>query len=247
MLGLALWLLRTQALYQPYRLWQALERPDWPLIRTFARLGLPGGLAILVEVTSFTLMALFIARLGTVPLASHQIAANLAAVLYMVPLSLGIATSSRTSYWLGAANPRQARHTVLTGLKMTLAAALGLSGLLWLTREAIASAYASHLEVIDMASTLLAWVALYHLFDAVQAVCVFVLRCYRITLLPLLVYGVLLWGVGLGGGYGLAYWTVLPAPWPAPASFWATGTLALALTALLFSLLLRRVMVQKTP
>jgi hypothetical protein len=31
------------------------------------------------------------------------------------------------------------------------------------------------------------------------------LRCYRITLVPLLIYGVLLWGVGLAGGYFLAY------------------------------------------
>ena len=56
----------------------------------------------MVEVTSFTLMALFIARQGTTASAAHQIASNLAALLYMVPLSLAIATSARVSYWLGA-------------------------------------------------------------------------------------------------------------------------------------------------
>jgi MATE family multidrug resistance protein len=65
------------------------------------QLGVPAGLAIMVEVTSFTLMALFIARQGTTAAAAHQIAANMAAVLYMVPLSLAIATSTRVSYWLG--------------------------------------------------------------------------------------------------------------------------------------------------
>ena len=65
MLALALWLLRTQDFYAPYRIWQRLERPDWRQIGEFARLGIPGGLAILVEITSFTLMALFIARQGT--------------------------------------------------------------------------------------------------------------------------------------------------------------------------------------
>ena len=68
----------------------------------FARLGIPAGLAVMVEVTSFTLMALFIARQGTTASAAHQIASNLAALLYMVPLSLAIATSARVSYWLGA-------------------------------------------------------------------------------------------------------------------------------------------------
>ena len=54
-------------------------------------------------------MALFIARLGTLASAAHQVAANLAAVLYMVPLSLAIATSARVSFWLGAGDRAGAR------------------------------------------------------------------------------------------------------------------------------------------
>ena len=75
--ALAVWLLRTQSLYTPLQLWQRLERPDPAQLAAFMRLGLPAGLAILVEVTSFTLMALLIARQGTLAAASHQIAANL--------------------------------------------------------------------------------------------------------------------------------------------------------------------------
>src|SRR5690606_10095503 len=78
-LGIATWLLRTDALYRPYAVWRRLEAPHWPTIAQFARLGVPAGLAIMVEVTSFTLMALFIARQGTLPAAAHQIASNLAA------------------------------------------------------------------------------------------------------------------------------------------------------------------------
>ncbi|MES1265305.1 MAG: MATE family efflux transporter, partial [Variovorax sp.] len=102
MVLLAAWTLRTQDLYKPYAIWAALERPHWPTIAEFARLGVPGGLAVMVEVTSFTLMALFIARQGAIAAAAHQVAANLAAVMYMVPLSLSIATSARVSWWLGA-------------------------------------------------------------------------------------------------------------------------------------------------
>ncbi len=243
MLGLALWMLRTQDLYRPYRIWKAMERPDWRQIGSFARLGVPGGLAIMVEVTSFTLMALFVARLGAVASAGHQIAANLTGVLYMLPLSLAIATSSRASYWLGAGRPQMARSTIATGLKLTVGAAFALSGMLWTARHVLASAYATHPAVISLASALLAWVALYHLFDAVQAVCVFVLRCYRITLAPLLVYCVLLWGVGLGGGYVLAYHGLAGhAPTATPVTFWAASAAALAATALVFTVLLWRVL-----
>lgn len=242
LLGVALWMLRSQPLYRPYRIWQRLERPDWAQIRAFARLGVPGGLAILVEVTSFTLMALFIARQGTVAAASHQIAANLAAVLYMMPLSIAIASSSRVSYWLGAGQPQRAREVVALGVRYTLSMALLQAGLLFLGREAVADVYAAQPAVAALAAQLLAWVALYHLADAMQALCVFLLRCYRITVQPLVIYGVLLWGVGLGGGYLLAYEGLAGwAPQPTPATFWATGLGALGLTALGFLALVRRV------
>ena len=58
------------------------------------------------------------------------------------------------------------------------------------------------------------------------------LRCYRVTLMPLVLYCALLWGVGLGGSYLLAYRGI--GPWPAmqsPLAFWLMSALALALTA----------------
>jgi MATE family multidrug resistance protein len=78
---------------------------------------------VLVEVTSFTLMALFIARLGTAAAAAHQIAANLLAVAYMMPLSLAIATSARVSFWLGAGDAAKARHACRLGFELTVQSA----------------------------------------------------------------------------------------------------------------------------
>ena len=90
------------------------------------------------------------------------------------------------------------------------------------------------------AAALLPWVAVYHLFDALQAVCVFVLRSFGIATASLVVYSEMLWGLGLGGGYWLAYQGLpgLP-PLNSPQAFWGAGALALALTALAFIALLR--------
>jgi MATE family multidrug resistance protein len=83
-------------------------------------------------------------------------------------------------------------------------------------------------------------VAAYHLADACQTLCVFVLRSYEITVAPLVVYCVLLWGLGLGGGYLMAYssWS----PWVqmahSPTAFWACSALALAITAAAFGVML---------
>ena len=240
---LAIWLLRTQPLYRPYAIWRRMERPDWHVIGQFARLGIPGGLAIMVEVTSFTLMALFIARQGTVASAAHQVAANLATVLYMTPLSIAIATSARVSYWLGAGDHKRARLAIRTGFKLALALSLGLSATMLLGRHGIASVYAKSPEVAALAAGLLGWLAVYHLGDAVQALCVFVLRCYRVAVAPLVAYCVLLWGVGLYGGYLLAYRGIgTLAAQNSPLAFWQASTLALALLApILLAILWRAV------
>ena len=239
----AVLMLHTQTLYQPFGLWRALERPEWPQIGRFLRLGLPGGLAYLVEVTSFTLMALFIARLGTTASASHQIAASMATVLYMVPLSLAIASSARVSFWIGSGHPARAQHVVLMTLRLLALVSISLSAIIFIARHTLASWYSSNPEIIELASSLLLWVAVYHVADSVQAVSAFLLRCYRITLAPLAIYGVLLWGLGLWGGYQLTYHGVgaLPATEQA-RSFWVASTVAIVLVALaLLSLLLRAV------
>jgi MATE family multidrug resistance protein len=90
---------------------------------------------------------------------------------------------------------------------------------------------------------LLLWTAAFHLFDGLQALGVFILRCFRITLAPFLIYAVLLWGLGLFGGYRLAYHGI--GPWPAmqtPAAFWIAGMVALALAALIFWLMIWQVL-----
>ena len=247
MLLTGLWLLRTQDIYRPYRLWRLPEKPQWSVLQHFLRLGVPAGLSIMVEVTSFTLMALFIARLGAVASASHQIAASLAAVLYMVPLALGIASSARTGYWLGAGQPHRARQAAGLGISLAIGAAVLCAAALLLGREAIAHAFTNDRVVAQTAMVWLAWVAVYHLADAVQAVCAFLLRCYRITIAPLLVYTAFLWGFGLYGGYLWAYEDSVLSGWlqwtgrPAVDTFWISSSLALAAVSVLFAALVWRV------
>ncbi len=240
-LGLALWLVRTGSLYRPYAIWQPLERPHWHTIGQFARLGVPAGLSIMVEVTSFTLMSLFIARQGTLSAAAHQIASNMAAVMYMVPLSVAIATSARVSYWLGAGDAKKARAIIRTGFRIGWSLAVVLAAIVLAARSGIASLYSADPHVAAVAAGLLALVAAFHLGDATQALCVFVLRSYRVTVAPLVAYCVLLWGVGVVGGYQLAYRGIGPvAALHTPAAFWTASSFALGLLAFILPLILWR-------
>lgn len=244
MFAVALWLMRTQDFYAPLALWQKLERPDWLQLGRFCRLGIPAGLAILVEVTSFTLMALYVARQGSLSSASHQIAANLAAICYMVPLSLAIATSARVSYWRGAGDEAQARTLIQQCFKLALFIGIATAATLLIARTWIADIYTDSPRVLAMTSWLLICVAAYHVADCVQTYCIFVLRCYRVTVAPLVIYCLLLWGGGLGLGYWLTYrWQAAEGwlDWQAtPMPFWVCSAAALFVTAMAFSSILHR-------
>lgn len=239
LLAVALVMLRRQDAFRALVLWQAIEHPDRAQQGHFLRLGLPAALSVMVEVTSFTLMALFIARQGVLAAAAHQIAANVAAVLYMVPLSLAIAVSAHVSFCRGAGDEAQAARLALKGLMAAALTGIALAAILVIARKPLSALYTPSAEVRALAGPLLVWVAAYHVADAMQTLCIFVLRSYRITLMPLLVYGVLLWGLGLGGGYALAYhgWAGF-GPWHSPAPFWGASAAALLLTAIAFGGLL---------
>lgn len=234
------YLLRNRSFYDRYRLWHRLEAPDWRVLGQLARLGIPNAMSVTVEVTSFTLMALFIARLGTVASASHQVMTSLAALTYMVPLSFAIATSARVSYWIGAQRPREAIRATRDGFVLVVGCALAVAAVLLLLHNPIAQAYTRQPPVALMAGGMISWLSLYVLADAIQVMCFFLLRCYRVTLAPLMIYCVLLWGGGLSGGYWLAYrgsdtWTSMQHP----VAFWITSSLALVVASVLMALLLR--------
>jgi MATE family multidrug resistance protein len=171
----------------------------------------------------------------------------MAAVLYMLPLSLAIASSARVSYWIGAGDVKRARHALRTGLGLIVALGFSVALLMGWQREAIASFYTQSPEVAALAAALLLWLTLYHAADAVQVFCVFALRSYGITLLPLLTYAILLWGLGLAGGYAVAYGTGFDnalLSWLSPQSpiaFWQTASVALTITTAVLLPLLWRV------
>jgi MATE family multidrug resistance protein len=207
-------------------------------IRHITRLGIPNGLSVTVEVTSFTMMALFIARLGTSSSASHQVAANLAALLYMVPLSFSIATSARASYWIGAQNINMMKKSVRSGFEFVTLIAFVLAAIVGFCQKEIASIYVTDPNVIKLTAQLIGLVALYHFFDAIQTMCFFVLRSLKIVFIPFLFYSCLLWGLGLGGGFMLAYeYDVIF--FQSPSAFWLSSSMALFFVSLSLLVLLR--------
>jgi len=177
-------------------------------------------------------LALLIARLGTSVTGGHQITMNLAALTFQVPFALGVATGTLTAQAIGAGDMRRARVTGWTGIGIGAVVALMIALAFWALRDAIVSVYTSDPVVAGVALSLVGYLIAFHVFDAVQGVAGFVLRAYKVAILPTVVYAVALWGFGLTGGYVVAFHPVLGRPRGA-AGMWLMQAVALALTAVL--------------
>lgn len=229
--------------FAPFEIFKRFCWPQWKRQAELLKLGIPMGLSYLIEVTSYTFMALFIARFGTTTLAGHQIAGNLGAVLYMTPLSIGIATSTLVAQALGAQRAAQARRLARHGIATAVVIACGYSAIVFALRPLIIGGYTPDPAVSLAAMPLVAIVALYHVFDALQVTTAFALRAYKVVVVPTVIYAVALWGVGLGGGYLLGFDVIGATPsWMTGArGFWIANTASLVIAGAGLAVYLARI------
>lgn len=209
--------------------------PSWSRQRELLRLGLPSGGATLIEVSSFTFIALLLARFGATTVAGHQIVANVIALLFMLPLSYGIASSVLVAQALGAGERETARRAGLRGYRFAVGTAFAVVVLMYLLREPLVAQFTRDPHVAAVALGLLGIGLMFHFFDAVQGVSAFILRGYKVAFVPMLIHSVTLWAIGLAGGWWLAYRP--PPSWPlgAAPSFWLAAAIGLAIAAVVLS------------
>ncbi|MEZ5505822.1 MAG: MATE family efflux transporter [Gammaproteobacteria bacterium] len=218
---------------------ERLSPPHLPTLGRLIRLGLPIGMAIFIEVSLFCVIALFIASIGTQVVAGHQIALNVASMVFMIPLSLSLALTVRVGFNLGRRNAAGIRHSLIAGMCLIVAFAVINSSLMVLLREQIVGVYTQDLSVIALASTLLVFAAIFQLSDGLQVGANGVLRGLQDTAIPMLLTVVAYWCVGLPVGYvlGLTDW-ITPAM--GAQGFWIGLVAGLTVAALLLNLRVRQ-------
>jgi MATE family multidrug resistance protein len=245
MLGAALLILRLNPFYAIFDLFDSgFVAPHWRALGAILKLGVPMGLSYFIEVTSFALMALFIARFGDAALSGHQITANFGAILYMLPISIASATGTLVAQALGAREPLQARAIGMAGIRLAMCLSSIIGATIWLARDVIAHAYTPNPAIIAAALPLFMFISFYQLFDATQTVTAFVLRAYRAAVIPTVMNAVALWGVGLGGGYLLGidpFGLGLPTATHGAAGFWISNSASLVVLAAGLTWYLRKV------
>jgi len=241
------WIVRSPA-YRSTQPFTGFERPSWPEIRTLLRIGLPIGVTYFAETSAFSLIALLVAGFGTTQVAAHHIALNFASLVFMVPMSLGIALLTRVGQALGADDPRMARFRAWVGVGMALSVAVVSAAAIGMLNAQIASAYTNDGAVALLAAQLLVFAALFQLPDALQVATSSAIRAYKVTRAPMVIHLAAFWGLclPLGCVLGLA---PLWLPWrPVPAmgaqGFWIALVAGLSIAALGLLWLLNRLSLQ---
>jgi len=199
LLGIAWVLLRPHV--RPFR----PESMRWkPMVRML-RLGAPIGAQMAMEYGAFGLAGLLMGLLGTIAVAGHQIALNLAALTFMVPWGVSQATAVLVGRGVGAEDPDRARRAAVGGLILG-AGFMTLTMVVFFTVPGpLARIYSGDPPVLALAATLLPIAAVFQVFDGIQVVALGILRGVGDTRAPMILNLLGFWAVGLPLGIALAF------------------------------------------
>ena len=192
------------------------EALDPAALARVLRLGVPIGLQMQLEYGIFALVALLMGRLGTVPMAAHQIALTVASVTFMVPQGVGGAAAVLVGQAVGAGDGPRARRAAAAslgaGAGFMLLAGLALVAL----PGPLARLFSAEAPVLAVATLLLPIAGVFQVFDGLQVVSIGVLRGVGDTRAPVVLNVLGFWllglpaslwfGFGLGGGAAGLWW-----------------------------------------
>ncbi len=216
-----------------HALFQRVWRPDWEAFGTVFRLGWPIGLTGLAEVGLFTASSLMMGMIGTLELAAHGIALQIASATFMIHLGLSNAATIMAGRAYGLRDTGGLARGGAVAIALSMGVALATVGLFLAVPEPLLGAFLDPADpdralVIGVGVGLLAAAALFQLVDAAQVMALGLLRGVQDTRVPMVMAAVSYWGVGLSASYGLGFMTPLGG-----VGIWLGLALGLAVAAVL--------------
>ncbi|MCQ8782375.1 MATE family efflux transporter [Mangrovibrevibacter kandeliae] len=225
----------TRPALRKYELYARFWRPDWPALGEVLRLGWPIGASIVAEVGLFYAASIMMGWLGTIALAAHGIALQLASTAFMIPLGLSNAATIR----VGLAYGRGDRIGLARGATVVLAVAaviaLLCASLFWTLPAWLIGLYLdpgnpNAGEVLLFAVPLLGIAAAFQIVDALQVIGAGLLRGLKDTRTPMLLAVTGYWLIGLPAAYLLCF----VAHWGASGIWWGLA-ISLAIAAVVLN------------
>ena len=220
--------IRWHAHFKEFELFRRWDWPQWQEILKLLRIGLPIGTTIFVEGSLFIGAALLIARLGALPASAHLIAINYSALMFMVPLGVASAVTTRVGNALGRGEPEAARYAGLIGLLIVLFTQTLSAASMLLIPGFIVKIYTNDLAITSIAVSLLFYSAIFQYADGIQICAAGALRGLKDTVVPMFINIVAYLLVGLSVGYYLTFNKAM-----GPAGMWIGMIIGLSIVAVL--------------
>lgn len=204
-----------------FQIFKDFLTPDWARLREVRHLAWPIGLTMVFEAMLFNAAILLMGRIGVNEMAAYQVALNVAALAFMMPLGLSMAGAVRVGLSAGANNlPGVRRASIISILTCSTAimffavpmmlVPLGIAGLYLDARDAANAA------VIAMVASFLPIAAAFALFDATQVAANQALRGLKDVRVPMIITGVSYWVIG----FPVSAWLGLSTPLGAVGVWW---------------------------
>jgi MATE family multidrug resistance protein len=193
-----------------HQLFVRFWRMDGQMLTRVFRLGLPIGLTALSEVGLFAASAVMMGWLGTIPLAAHGIAVQLASITFMVHLGLSNAATIRAGNAHGRRDVvRMGRGAItVTVMSVIFAALTTIVFVGWpepLLSSFMQKAEPARDQIIAIGVGLLVMAALFQFVDGAQAIALGLLRGVQDTRVPMWMAAFSYWGVGMPCSYVLGF------------------------------------------
>lgn len=214
-----LWWVYYSPNYKNCEIFKEFNFPNWSTISGLLKVGIPIGVAVFTEASIFSIIALLIAKLGDDIVAGHMIALNFSSIVFMLPYSISIAITIRVGQAIGRQDPIGARYSATVGISAAFLLSCLSTVLMWVFKESVASLYTKDIVVLQLASHLIIFAAIYQLPDAIQVTCAGALRGYQDTRIIMLITLMSYWVVAMPFGYtlGLSHYWGEPM---GPSGFW---------------------------
>ena len=173
--------------------------------RLLMQAGLPVGFILAAEAGLFVLVSVLMTRMGDTAVAAHQIALNVATIFFMIPVGIGLASTVRVGYAVGAGDRLAARRAGLVGMGVGAVSSV-VSALLMMTLGGVIAAfYTQNGDIARLAASLL-WVGgIFQIADGLQTTANSALRGLSDTRMPLQMTLFGFWVVGMPMAWVLAF------------------------------------------
>ncbi|BFI94813.1 MAG: MATE family efflux transporter [Rhodanobacter sp.] len=204
MLGFAVFVLKHRD-YRGLNLLERFEWPHWQRIGALLHVGGPMAVTLLAEGGLFVAAALLVSTLGEDVIASHQVALNVAALFFMIPLGLAMAITVRVGNAVGRGDARGVRYAGFCGIALTLATQSVSASLMLSLPHFIATLYTHDAKVIALASQLIVLAGLFQFSDGIQVAANGALRGLKDTRVPMAITLFAYWCVGMPVGWWLGF------------------------------------------